>query len=192
MKIKSTEFVTSAVNKKQFPIVQYPEIAFAGKSNVGKSSLINSLLNRKNLVKTSSTPGKTRMINFFSVNEIFFLVDLPGYGFAKVSRSMQVQWKQLVESYLSDRSSLRGVILIIDIRHGPTLQDLQLQEWLQSYRIPVLVVANKIDKLKKSQVAKHLQQIQVKMNLPELPISHSSTKKIGRTEIWQVLQSWLC
>ncbi|MBF0289384.1 MAG: YihA family ribosome biogenesis GTP-binding protein [SAR324 cluster bacterium] len=192
MKIKSTEFVISAVNKQQFPAVQSPEIAFAGKSNVGKSSLINSLLNRKNLVKTSSTPGKTRMINFFSVNDIFLLVDLPGYGFAKVSKSMQGQWKQLVETYLSDRSSLRGVILIIDVRHGPTEQDLQLQSWLHTYHIPILIIANKVDKLKRNQVIPHLQQIQTKMNLSELPIQHSSTKKVGRKEIWQVLQSWLC
>lgn len=191
MKIKSTEFIISAATVQQFPQTEHAEIAFAGKSNVGKSTLINSLLNRKNLVKTSATPGKTRLLNFFLINGEFSLVDLPGYGFAKVPQAMQTQWKELVETYLSQRTSLRGVILIIDARHSPTADDLMLQEWLDHYRIPTLIVANKVDKLKRSQVPKHLKQIQTQMGLSELPITHSSLKKVGRKEIWQALLPWL-
>ena len=191
MKINSAKFVISAATKQQFPQSQFAEIAFAGKSNVGKSTLINSLLNRKHLVKTSSIPGKTRLINFFLINEAFSLVDLPGYGFAKVPRAMQQQWHELVESYLSQRSCLNGVVLIIDIRHGPSSDDLQLQQWLNHYHIPILVVANKVDKLKQSQVPKHLKNIQMPMELSALPVSHSSLKKLGRQEIWQALLPWL-
>ncbi len=191
MKIKSTEFVISAATAEQFPKTDHAEIAFAGKSNVGKSTLINSMLNRKNLVKTSSTPGKTRLVNFFLINNAFSLVDLPGYGFAKVPPAMQKEWGKLIETYLSQRPFLKGVILIIDSRHGPTVNDLQMQEWLSHYPIPVLIIANKIDKLKRSQVVKHLKQIQTKMGLAELPIAHSSLKKVGREEIWKALHPWL-
>ena len=191
MKINTAKFVISAASRQQFPQTRYAEIAFAGKSNVGKSTLINALLNRKQLVKTSSVPGKTRLINFFLINDEFTLVDLPGYGFAKVPRAVQQQWQELVESYLSQRSCLKGVILIIDIRHGPTAEDLQLQQWLSHYQIPFVVVANKVDKLKKNQVTRHLENIQIPMALPASPIMHSSLKKVGRHQIWQALLPWL-
>lgn len=191
MKISSAEFVISAATEKQFPKSDLVEVAFAGKSNVGKSTLINSLLNRKNLVKTSSTPGKTRLINFFLINQQFSLVDLPGYGFAKVSRSMKEQWQQLIEVYLAKRRNLKCVILIIDSRHGPTQQDLQLQEWLTHYQITHLVIGNKVDKLKRSELQKNLKQIQTKMQLDSLPIAHSSIKKVGQQEIWNALSQWL-
>jgi len=183
MKIKSAEYIISAAAKKQFPNTTHPEIAFAGKSNVGKSTLINSLMNRKNLVKTSATPGKTRLINFF--------LNLPGYGFAKVAYSIKVEWQELMETYLSERASLKGVILIIDSRHGASPLDLQLREWLKYYDIPVLIIANKIDKIKKNQRQKNLKLIQTQMDLLTFPIAHSSLKKIGQTEIWQALTSWL-
>ncbi|MBF0280145.1 MAG: YihA family ribosome biogenesis GTP-binding protein [SAR324 cluster bacterium] len=191
MKINSAEFVISAADAQQFPKTDHPEIAFAGKSNVGKSTLINSMLNRRNLVKTSATPGKTRLVNFFLINKSFSLVDLPGYGFAKVSRAMQKEWGQLIELYLSQRPSLRGVILIVDSRHGPSAGDLQMQEWLDHYNLPVLVIANKIDKLKRSQVLRQLKDIQTKMGLSTVPIAHSSLKKLGREEIWKALHPWL-
>ena len=191
MKISSAKFIISAAAQQQFPQTKYAEIAFAGKSNVGKSTLINSLLNRKHLVKTSSVPGKTRLINFFLINDEFSLVDLPGYGFANVPRAMQDQWQELVESYLSQRACLNGVILIIDVRHGPTAEDLQLQQWLSHYQIPTLVVANKVDKLKRSQVPKHLKNIEMPMGLSVSPVMHSSIKRVGRHEIWQALLPWL-
>ena len=147
MKIKSAGLFESAAGANQFPDLVMPEIAFAGRSNVGKSTLINSLLTRKKLVKTSSTPGKTRLINFFLINEIFCLVDLPGYGFAKVPAEMRESWRKLIETYLSRRYNLRGVVLIIDIRHGPTAQERQLKSWLDFHHRPMLVVASKSDKL---------------------------------------------
>ncbi|MBF0353074.1 MAG: YihA family ribosome biogenesis GTP-binding protein [SAR324 cluster bacterium] len=191
MKIISAELLQGAANASQFPVNRFHEIAFAGKSNVGKSTLINSLLNRKNLVKTSSTPGKTQQINFFLINQAHVFVDLPGYGFAKVPASVKKQWQALIEIYLSTRVPLRGIVLIIDVRHGPTELDLQMKHWLDHYQRPVLVVANKIDKLKSGQRVKHLKQIQQDMQLPELPIPHSSLENIGKKEIWSHLSKWL-
>ena len=159
MKIHSAEFMLSASKISQFPAGEHPEIAFAGRSNVGKSTLINSLLNRKKLVKTSATPGKTQLINFFKINEKFYFVDLPGYGYAKVPESVKRKWQNLVETYLSERKNLKKVVLIIDCRHNPTLQDRQLLEWLEYYQRTSLIVASKIDKLKRGQVQKYLQRI---------------------------------
>ena len=152
MKIHSAEFLLSASTIRQFPAATLPEIAFAGRSNVGKSTLINSLLSRKKLVKTSGTPGKTQLINFFKVNDQFYFVDLPGYGYAKVPESVQRKWQKLVEAYLSERETLRSVVLIIDCRHNPTIQDRLLLEWLEYFQRPSLIVASKIDKLKRGQV----------------------------------------
>lgn len=191
MKIQTVEFIISAANSFQFPTTNFPEIAFAGKSNVGKSSLMNSLLLRKNLVKTSSTPGKTRLINFFLTNHSFYLVDLPGYGFAKVPKTMQANWRKLIEEYLSHRQSLKGVVLIIDVRHGPTAQDQQLKEWLDHYQIPILVIANKIDKLKRNVVPKQQELIMNRLHLERRPTVHSSMTKVGRNEIWKTLEYWI-
>ena len=156
MRIHSAEFVLGASSTSQFPNTKLPEIAFAGRSNVGKSTLINSLLNRKKLVKTSSTPGKTQLINFFRINEKFYFVDLPGYGFARVPKNIQKQWQDLIEDYLRERDTLCNVVLIIDSRHGPSYQDKLLKQWLDYYKCPVSIVANKIDKLKRSQIKKQL------------------------------------
>ena len=191
MKINSAEIVMSAASVNQFPPSDLCEVAFAGKSNVGKSTLINSLLNRKKLVKTSATPGKTQLINFFLINKGFHLVDLPGYGYAKVPKKVQDQWRRLIESYLSERDVLKGVILIVDSRHGPNQADLQLKEWLDHYGREVLVIANKIDKLKKSQRHKQLKMIKDKMGLKSLPLPHSSIDKIGKPEIWNEISQWL-
>jgi len=188
MKIQSAEFIISASSSKQFPVSsKIPEIAFAGRSNVGKSTLINSLLNRKKLVKTSSTPGKTQLINFFKINNKFHFVDLPGYGYAKVPENLRKQWQVLIEAYLNERESLCKVVLIIDSRHPPTSKDRQLKNWLDHYNYPTLVVANKIDKLKNSQVQKHLQQIKENMSLEIKPVGHSSFQKEKREEIWKNL-----
>jgi len=191
MKIRSAEFILSASSPWQFPSPTLPEIAFAGRSNVGKSTLINSLLNRKKLVKTSSTPGKTQLINFFKINDKFHFVDLPGYGFAKVPETVRQQWQRLIEAYLQERESLRNVVLIIDSRHGPTSQDRQLKEWLDYYDRPVLIVASKIDKLKRGQIQKHLKIIRQDLSLDTMPLAHSSLEKGRRDEIWKNLNPWL-
>ena len=191
MKIKSAGLLESAAGANQFPDLVMPEIAFAGRSNVGKSTLINSLLTRKKLVKTSSTPGKTRLINFFLINEIFCLVDLPGYGFAKVPAEMRESWRKLIETYLSRRDNLRGVVLIIDIRHGPTAQDQQLKSWLDFHQRPMLVVASKSDKLSRGKCASQLQKIKKDLELTQLPLPHSSLNKEGRGQIWKALDGWL-
>lgn len=191
MKITSAELVISAAAPKQFPPTIVPEVAFAGRSNVGKSTLINSLLNRKSLVKTSSTPGKTQLINFFRINKNFHCVDLPGYGFAKVPEPIRRSWRALIEAYLSGREPLRGVVLIIDSRHGPTAEDVQLKQWLDASQRPVLVVANKVDKLKRNDLAKQSRLIQTKLGLEQPPLSHSSIQKIGRRQIWSALRPWI-
>ncbi len=191
MKINSAGLLESAAGANQFPDLVMPEIAFAGRSNVGKSTLINSLLTRKKLVKTSSTPGKTRLINFFLINEIFCLVDLPGYGFAKVPAEMRESWRKLIETYLSRRDNLRGVVLIIDIRHGPTVQDRQLKSWLDFHQRPMLVVASKSDKLSRGKCASQLQKIKKDLKLTQLPLPHSSLNKEGRGQIWKALDGWL-
>ncbi|HBL56046.1 MAG TPA: YihA family ribosome biogenesis GTP-binding protein [Candidatus Lambdaproteobacteria bacterium] len=187
MKIRSAEFILSASSPWQFPAPTLPEIAFAGRSNVGKSTLINSLLNRKKLVKTSSTPGKTQLINFFKINDAFHFVDLPGYGFAKVPENVRQQWQRLIEAYLQERECLRNVVLIVDSRHGPTAQDRQLKEWLDYYERPVLIVASKIDKLKRGQIQKHLKQIRQDLSLEKTPLAHSSLEKGRREDIWKNL-----
>ena len=191
MKIHSAEFLLSASTKRQFPAETLPEIAFAGRSNVGKSTLINSLLNRKKLVKTSATPGKTQLINFFKVNEKFYFVDLPGYGYAKVPESVRRKWHNLVEAYLSERKTLRNVVLIIDSRHNPTIQDRQLLEWLEYFQRPSLIVASKIDKLKKGQVKNHLHKIKNNLSIESVPLGHSSMQYGSREEIWKKLDPWI-
>ena len=191
MKIHSAEFLLSASTTRQFPAATLPEIAFAGRSNVGKSTLINSLLNRKKLVKTSATPGKTQLINFFKINDQFYFVDLPGYGYAKVPESVRRKWQNLVEAYLSERETLRNVVLIIDCRHNPTVQDRQLLEWLEYYQRPSLIVASKIDKLKRGQVKKHLQKIKHDLSIESVPLGHSSMQYGRREEIWKKLIPWI-
>ncbi len=147
MDFSKVEFLLSVHNLKQLPPLELPEIAFAGRSNVGKSSLINTLTGRKNLVKVSARPGKTQGLNFFRVGEHFFLVDLPGYGFAKVPRVMQNNWQSLISSYLEQRETLKCVVVIMDIRHEPKIQDTQLIQWLKQNSIPCLPVYTKIDKV---------------------------------------------
>ncbi|MBC8316488.1 MAG: YihA family ribosome biogenesis GTP-binding protein [Desulfobulbaceae bacterium] len=148
-----TQFVKSVYTISELPEEEFPEIAFAGRSNVGKSSLINKMINRKNLVKVSSQPGKTRCLNFFQEKQDLYLVDLPGYGYAKVSRQMKSDWKGLITSYLLNRTVLRCVVVIVDIRHALKAQDLELVTWLRSERIPFLLVYTKVDKLSQSKKA---------------------------------------
>jgi GTP-binding protein len=150
MIIKSAEFIKSAVKPKHYPADDLPEIAFAGRSNVGKSSLINTLLNRKRLVKTSRTPGRTQLINFFLINKTFSFVDLPGYGYAKVPASVRKSWGPMIETYLATRQVLRGVVLIMDIRRTPGMQEANFIDWLHDYNNPCILVLTKVDKLSKT------------------------------------------
>jgi len=190
MKIVSADFIISAVSDEQYPSGDLPEIAFVGRSNVGKSSLINSLLNRKKLVKTSSTPGKTQMINFFDVNHEFVCADLPGYGFAKVPRAVQKKWQNLVEHYLMNRENLKTVIFIVDIRRKPTDLDRHMQEWLEQYELDCILVATKADKLSQAEQSKQLKQIRqvfLKDAKQEM-VAYSSKNQRGRKELWKLLQ----
>jgi len=141
--IKSAEFVTSAVKPSQYPPAVLPEIAFAGRSNVGKSSLINTLVNRKRLVKTSSTPGRTQLINFFNINEKFSFVDIPGYGYAKVPASVKKKWGPMIETYITTRKTLKGVVLIMDLRRTPGPEEMNMLDWLNHYDIPSVPVLTK-------------------------------------------------
>ncbi|HMB14980.1 MAG TPA: ribosome biogenesis GTP-binding protein YihA/YsxC [Pelovirga sp.] len=166
MKISSAEFIKSATRPAHFPDPQFPEIAFAGRSNVGKSTLINVLLNRKNLVRTSATPGRTQLINFFNVNQRFVLVDLPGYGFAKVPIAVRKAWGPMVRTYLEIRDSLAATVFIIDIRRTPGEEDLELLDWLEEFGVPTIPVLSKIDKVSRSQRRQHVERIATATGLP--------------------------
>ncbi len=189
MKIVSAEFLISAVSAEQYPRASLPEVAFVGRSNVGKSSLINSLLNRKKLVKISGTPGKTQMINFFDVNHELVFADLPGYGFAKVPKSVQKKWQDLVEQYLLKRDNLRTVVLILDIRRKPTDLDLHMQEWLEQYQVDTILVATKTDKLSQAEQSKQLKQIRAAFleGADKELVAYSSKNQKGRKELWKLL-----
>lgn len=190
MKIKQAEFVGVFVDMDQLPTDQLPEVAIVGRSNVGKSSLINRLANRKNLAKSSSTPGKTRTINFYCFNRSWYLVDLPGYGFAKVSRREKARWGKMIEKYLSGRKTLRGVILLVDIRHSPSVDDRTMKDWLEHHQIPFMVVATKADKLSRSARQKNLAMIRRELQLPmeQPPLGFSAVSGEGLEELLQALQ----
>lgn len=186
MKIKSAEFISSCVEPRAYPKQQLPEIAFVGRSNVGKSTLMNRLLNRNSLVKVSATPGKTQTINFFLINNAFHFVDLPGYGFAKVPEMVKAKWKNMIETYLSQRENLAGVVLLVDIRRTPVEEDLLMKEWLEAYQIPILMVATKSDKLKSGEKAKSLAALKKAFQTDEM-IPFSKLTDEGKAEIWKVL-----
>ena len=183
MKIVSAEFVKSAFKREHWIETGLPEIAFLGRSNVGKSSLINSLLMRKGLARTSNTPGRTQSINYFLINESFYFVDLPGYGYAKVSKSMRADWGKMAEEYLSQDEALSLCIQLIDSRHSPTKLDIQLNEWLNFHQKPHIVVATKADKLSKTQLQK--QMAEIGNVLPEARmLPYSSETGTGRDRVW--------
>ena len=175
------------------PDSEYPEVAFAGKSNVGKSSLINALMNRKSLARTSAQPGKTQTINFYNVNDEMYLVDLPGYGYTKVAVSVKEKWGKMIERYLHTSKMLKAVFLLIDIRHVPSENDKQMYEWIIDNGYQPIIIATKVDKLKRSQVGKHVKQIKVGLDvIPNTPIiPFSSTSKQGREEIWEMIELFI-
>ncbi len=181
--------MTGAVSSRQYPESGCPELAFVGRSNVGKSSLINSLLNRKKLVKTSQTPGKTQEINFFKVNGDFIFADLPGYGFARVPPAVQKRWKKMIEEYLLKRGSLLAVVFIIDMRRNPSPLDLDLKEWLEACDVDYILVGTKADKLSKSELKKQgikLNKAYFDSGKDELLI-YSSKSGRGRKELWSTI-----
>ncbi|MGI6734495.1 MAG: ribosome biogenesis GTP-binding protein YihA/YsxC [Anaerovoracaceae bacterium] len=193
MIIKKAELSAVAVKPDQFPDLSRKEIAIAGRSNVGKSSLINMLLNRKSLAKVSGNPGKTRTINFYDVNDDFRIVDLPGYGYAKVSRSTSESWGKMIESYLSNRPNLVKTIQLVDVRHVPTAQDIQMYEWMRHYGLDGLVVATKADKVSRSELAKNLSVIRKTLGLNEkdIIIPVSALKRTGYEELLKALDAIL-
>ncbi len=188
MIIKSAEFVTSAVKPAQYPPVKHPEMAFAGRSNVGKSSLINTLVNRKRLVKTSSTPGRTQLINFFDINNLITFVDLPGYGYAKVPAAVRKKWGPMIETYLSGRVTLKGVVVILDIRRTPREEEHNLIVWLKHYSIARVLVLTKADKLSKTKQDKQRTAVASALDVDSSDlILFSAKSRQGRKDVWDVI-----
>lgn len=193
MKIISSDLHAIAVGPKQYPEDELPEIAFAGRSNVGKSSFINSMINRSNLARTSGKPGKTRTINFYIINNTFRFVDLPGYGYAQVSKAEKEKWGQIIERYLTDRENLREIILIVDMRHEPSEQDLIMYQWIKSFGYSGIVIATKADKISKGNWQKHIKIIKNKLDIGDskLILPYSSEKKINIEEVWKLFETIL-
>lgn len=190
MIIKSAEFVTSAVKPSQYPPEDLPEIAFAGRSNVGKSSLINTLVNRKHLVKTSSTPGRTQLINFFDINGNITFVDLPGYGYARVPAAVRKKWGPMIETYLSSRKTLKGVVIIMDIRRLPREEEQNLMDWLAHYALASVLVLTKTDKLSKTKVIKQQNAIVKALAVAkEDVILFSAKTRRGKDAVWNAILS---
>ncbi|MCL2204326.1 MAG: ribosome biogenesis GTP-binding protein YihA/YsxC [Defluviitaleaceae bacterium] len=185
--INRADIAATAVAPAQFPTTRWPEVAFAGRSNVGKSSLINAMLGRRKLARTSRQPGKTRTINFFSVEDRLYFVDLPGYGYARVSKAEQETWGAMVEGYLKDRAPLKRIFLLMDIRHEPSAGDRMIYEWCLYYQLPFTVVATKSDKLSRNQVAKHLGILRRALDMEDAPIPFSSETRQGRDALWALI-----
>ena len=192
MKVTSSRFVTSAVKAVQYPDDMLPEIAFAGRSNAGKSSMINVLLNRKRLVKTSSTPGKTQLINFFLINDAFMFVDLPGYGYARVPEAVKQKWGAMVETYLEKRANLRGFVLLMDVRRLPSKEEMDLLGWMRHYRLRFVLVLTKADKLSKSRQKDQQRRISLELGVDtDSLILFSAKSRLGGDRIWEALDFFL-
>ena len=188
-----SEIVISAVQPEQYPNTKLPEIALAGRSNVGKSSFINTLINRKGLARTSGKPGKTQTLNFYLIEETLHFVDVPGYGYAKVSKTERAKWGKMIETYITEREQLQAVVSLVDMRHDPTADDIQMYEFLKYYNIPVIVVATKCDKIKKNQWNKHESAIKKKLNFDPSDdfIVFSSETKEGKEKAWEAIEKYL-
>ncbi|MBO0475877.1 YihA family ribosome biogenesis GTP-binding protein [Vagococcus sp. DIV0080] len=193
MKVHHAEIVISAVQPEQYPKTQLPEIALAGRSNVGKSSFINTLINRKNLARTSGKPGKTQTLNFYLIEDALHFVDVPGYGYAKVSKTERAKWGEMIETYITQREQLKAVISLVDMRHDPSAEDIQMYEFLKYYNIPVIVVATKADKIKGNQWNKHESAIKKKLNFDpnDAFIVFSSETKEGKDKAWAAIEKYL-
>ena len=193
MKITSVDLKISAVRRSQYPTDNKPEFLMVGRSNVGKSSFINTMINRKNYARTSATPGKTQTINFYNINNAIYFVDLPGYGYAKVSQETKKKWGKMIENYLLKSKKLRIIFLLIDIRHEPSQNDIDMFEWILHYGFNPIIVATKSDKLKRSQLQKHISVIRKTLNCIEgTPIiPFSSLNKSGREEVWEYIEASL-
>ena len=190
MNVHSAEIVISAVSPAQYPDTQLPEIALAGRSNVGKSSFINTLINRKNLARTSSKPGKTQTLNFYLIEDALHFVDVPGYGYAKVSKTERAKWGEMIETYLTSREQLRAVISLVDLRHKPTEEDIQMYQFLKYYEIPVIVVATKADKIPRGKWNKHESIVKKALDFDKNDdfILFSSETKLGKEAAWAAIE----
>lgn len=193
MNVTSSEFKISAVGPAQYPVDGLQEIALAGRSNVGKSSLINRLLRRKNLARTSSVPGKTQHMNYYLINQSFFFVDFPGYGFAKVSKQQREVWGQMIERYMLEREPLKLVLMVVDLRHPPSKDDVMMYEWLTHYDRPICVVTTKADKVPKTRWQKHAKVIKQDLGMrPGDPfVMFSSETDMGKEELWAIIEDHL-
>lgn len=193
MIIRKVELETVCGITSTFPENEHPEFAFAGKSNVGKSSLINALMNRKSLARTSSQPGKTQTINFYNINDELYYVDLPGYGYAKVAVEVKAKWGKMIERYLKNAPMLKCVFLLIDIRHEPSANDKLMYDWIVSNGYYPVIIATKLDKLKRSQVAKHVKMVREGLGVGKegTVIPFSAETKQGREEIWALIESMM-
>ncbi|WP_147532536.1 ribosome biogenesis GTP-binding protein YihA/YsxC [Bacillus marasmi] len=193
MKVTSADIVISAVRPAQYPEGDLPEFALAGRSNVGKSSFINKMLNRKALARTSSKPGKTQTLNFFLINESFYFVDVPGYGYAKVSKKEREAWGKMIETYITSREPLKAVVLLVDLRHPPTVDDQTMYHFLKHYNIPCIIIATKADKIPKSKWQKHVKITKETLELHEEDhfVMFSSETGEGKDKAWGILQSYM-
>ncbi len=193
MNVNEAQLVISAVSSKQYPQELLPEIALAGRSNVGKSSFINKMIHRKSLARTSSKPGKTQTLNFYKINDSFYFVDVPGYGYAKVSKKEREAWGRMMEEYFQTRDSLRATVLLVDLRHPPTEDDMIMYDFLKHYQIPVVVIATKMDKVPKSKKEKHLKTIKEHLELEaeDTIIPFSSMTGEGKDKAWKVLMQYI-
>ncbi|MCP8617030.1 ribosome biogenesis GTP-binding protein YihA/YsxC [Salirhabdus salicampi] len=193
MKVNQAEIVISAVKEEQYPNDRLPEICLAGRSNVGKSSFINKMIQRKGLARTSAKPGKTQTLNFYRINEKFYFVDVPGYGYAKVSKKERAAWGKMMETYFSKREPLVLAVLIVDLRHKPTEDDLLMYDFFKHYDLRVMVVATKLDKVPRSKRAKHLKQVREVLDIEEGDhlVTFSAETSEGRDEAWGIIKSYL-
>ncbi|MCT7833317.1 ribosome biogenesis GTP-binding protein YihA/YsxC [Lactobacillus iners] len=192
MKVNNSKFVISAVSDKQYPQDDLPEIALSGRSNVGKSSLINAVLNRRNLARTSQQPGKTQTLNFYLVNTDLYFVDVPGYGYAKVSKEQRQKFGEMIQDYLETRADLKGLVLLVDARHDPTVDDINMFNYALCLNIPILVVATKIDKLKKSAIGQLKSKIGLSLDLTQSQVTFlpfSSETKINIDKFWKWIEN---